>query len=82
MISAQAATPAKKAASAAPVPTASPEQAFKQSIVSYLTANGASPLSKVGSACKRPAGVKSKLKGFIKEHPTVFSLDNDNVNLV
>mmetsp|Transcript_15302 Transcript_15302/g.45702 ORF Transcript_15302/g.45702 Transcript_15302/m.45702 type:complete len:256 (-) Transcript_15302:23-790(-) len=74
--------PKKAATAAATVAASGPDEAFKESIRSYLTANGASPLSKVGSACKRPAGVKAKLKSFIKEHQDIFHLDNDKVNLV
>lgn len=58
-----------------------PEGSFLQSIVSYLSEKGTSPLSKIGNECKKPAGVKGKLKAFLGLHPDTFEIDGMNVKL-
>jgi len=56
-------------------PKLGPEATYTNSIVAHLRANGSSQLpGQIGSACKRPAGVKEKLKKFIEKYPAVFDL--------
>lgn len=43
------------------------QETFKQTIVSYLKEKGASPLSKLGNDCKKPAEIKYVCGILIRE---------------
>lgn len=58
-----------------------PEEDYKARLVAYLSKNGKSPLSKLGTECKKPAEVKSKLKAFLNSHPDTFKLEGADVSL-
>ena len=75
---AAAATPVPKR----PTPSAKPDAVFEAAVVHFLTQNGSSPLSKVGNACKRPAGLSVKLKAFLRQRENLFHIDGDRVGLV
>ncbi|KAJ8605382.1 hypothetical protein CTAYLR_002393 [Chrysophaeum taylorii] len=51
-------TPKPAASSKTATTPKSPEDAFKTTLVQYLSGKGTSPLSKVGNDCKKPAEVK------------------------
>ena len=73
-----------EAAAATPVPKrqAKPDAVFEAAVVQFLKQNGSSPLSKVGNACKRPAGLSVKLKAFLRQRENLFHIDGDRVGLV
>ena len=75
---------AADAAAATPVPKrqAKPDAVFEAAVVQFLKQNGSSPLSKVGNACKRPAGLSVKLKAFLRQRENLFHIDGDRVGLV
>ena len=75
---------AAEAASATPLPKrqAKPDAVFEAAVVQFLKQNGSSPLSKVGNACKRPAGLSVKLKAFLRQRENLFHIDGDRVGLV
>ena len=75
---AAAATPVPKR----PTPSAKPDAVFEAAVVQFLKQNGSSPLSKVGNACKRPAGLSVKLKAFLRQRENLFHIDGDRVGLV
>ena len=55
--------------------SAESEATWKNSIVSYITSAGKSPLSKLGNECKRPDGLSQKLKAFISSNPDTFTIE-------
>ncbi len=65
-----------------PTPSAKPDAVFEAAVVQFLKQNGSSPLSKVGNACKRPAGLSVKLKAFLRQRENLFHIDGDRVGLV
>ena len=75
---------ADAAAAATPLPKrqAKPDAVFEAAVVQFLKQNGSSPLSKVGNACKRPAGLSVKLKAFLRQRENLFHIDGDRVGLV
>ena len=75
---------AAEGAAATPVPKrqAKPDAVFEAAVVQFLKQNGSSPLSKVGNACKRPAGLSVKLKAFLRQRENLFHIDGDRVGLV
>ena len=77
---AAAATPVPKRP--APFPSAKPDAVFEAAVVQFLKQNGSSPLSKVGNACKRPAGLSVNLKAFLRQRENLFNIEGDRVGLV
>lgn len=58
------------------------ETKFHDDLVEYLTKNGRTTLSELGSKVKKPDGVAKKLAAFIKEKPAVFKVDGSHVELL
>lgn len=58
------------------------EGKFHDDLLDYLTKNGRTSFSELGSKVKKPDGVSKKLAAFVKEKPTVFKVDGSHVELV
>jgi len=54
---------------------------FHEDLVEYLTKNGRTSFSELGSKVKKPEGVPKKLAAFLKDKPTVFKVDGSHVEL-
>mmetsp|Transcript_2642 Transcript_2642/g.3588 ORF Transcript_2642/g.3588 Transcript_2642/m.3588 type:complete len:301 (-) Transcript_2642:153-1055(-) len=57
------------------------EKDYKEQLVTFLKKEGKSPLSKIGSECRKPKDVRGKLKTFLQRFTEVFSLEGNDVTL-
>jgi nucleophosmin 1 len=73
---------AKQAKAATPAKVEGGEEKFQADLTEYLTKNGRTSMSELGSKVKKPAGVAKKIGVFLKERKDVFKIEGNNVELL
>jgi len=58
------------------------EEKFQADLTEYLSKNGRTSMSELGSKVKKPAGVAKKIGVFLKERKDIFKIEGNNVELL